>query len=225
MKQNRKKFVLIADDQQEVRELLSRKLSARGKDVLAFSGGCALLEHLRQGADQVELVVLDLDFGTGEPDGIEILGQIKKTVPAMPVIILTGKGSVETAVDAVRQGAADFIEKDFYVEDQLELSMEKVERMLQVLRENARLKAENETLGRDNAFYRSELGQRYRIVSASTRIEVLLEQIEKIASIPAAGADSGGARHRQGIDCGGAALRRRSPRSSFRQAELRRPLR
>ncbi len=184
MKQNRKKFVLIADDQQEVRELLSRKLSARGKDVLAFSGGCALLEHLRQGADQVELVVLDLDFGTGEPDGIEILGQIKKTVPALPVIILTGKGSVETAVDAVRQGAADFIEKDFYVEDQLELSMEKVERMLQVLRENARLKAENETLGRDNAFYRSELGQRYRIVSASTRIEVLLEQIEKIASIP-----------------------------------------
>lgn len=184
MKQNRKKFVLIADDQQEVRELLSRKLSARGKDVLAFSGGCALLEHLRQGADQVELVVLDLDFGTGEPDGIEILGQIKKTVPAMPVIILTGKGSVETAVDAVRQGAADFIEKDFYVEDQLELSMEKVERMLQVLRENARLKEENEALGRDNAFYRSELGRRYRIVSASPGIEALLEQIERIASIP-----------------------------------------
>ena len=183
-KQDQKKYVLIADDQREVRDLLVRKLRARGKEVLDFSSGSALLERLQQAADRVELVVLDLDFGVGEPDGIAVLARIKDALPELPVIILTGKGSVDTAVNAVQKGAADFIEKDFYVEDKLELSMEKVERMLQVLRENARLKEENEALGRDNAFYRSELGRRYRIVSVSAGIEVLLEQIERIASIP-----------------------------------------
>jgi len=62
--------------------------------------------------------------------------------------------------------------------------MEKVERMLQVLRENARLRAENEVLEHENLYYRSELGRRYRIVSASPRIQTILEQIEQIASIP-----------------------------------------
>ena len=184
MRQGAEKYVLIADDQREVRDLLVRKLRARGKEVLDFPSGTALLERLGQEEGQVELVVLDLDFGPGEPDGIEVLARIKEALPELPVIILTGKGSVDTAVDAVQHGAADFIEKDYYVEDKLDISMEKVERMLQVLRENARLKEENEALGRDNAFYRSELGRRYRIVSASPEIETLLEQIERIASIP-----------------------------------------
>ena len=56
--------------------------------------------------------------------------------------------------------------------------------MLDVLRENDRLKAENEALDRDNTYYRSELGQRYRIVSKSPQIQSILEQIEQIASIP-----------------------------------------
>ena len=220
MKQDREKYVLIADDQQEVRDLLVRKLRARGKEVLDFPSGSALLERLGQAEGEVELVVLDLDFGSGEPDGVEVLARIKETLPELPVIILTGKGSVDTAVNAVQNGAADFIEKDYYVEDKLDISMEKVERMLQVLRENARLKEENEALGRDNAFYRSELGRRYRIVSASPGIEALLEQIERIASIPRPVLIRGERGYGKGADCGGAALRRRAPRPSIRQAEL-----
>ncbi|MBT4503876.1 MAG: sigma-54-dependent Fis family transcriptional regulator [Gemmatimonadetes bacterium] len=184
MVSRKKNTVLIADDQQEMRDLLGEKLRALGKDVTAFSSGTRLVQHLHQGEDGIELVVLDLDFGPGEPDGIEILQQVKEVRPELPVIILTGKGSIDAAVEAVQHGAADFIEKDLYVEDKLELGMEKVERMLQVLRENARLKAENEALGRENVFYRTELGQRYRIVSASPKIESLLEQVEQIASIP-----------------------------------------
>ena len=180
----RKNLVLIADDQQEIRELLAQQLRARGKEVIAFSSGTRLVQQLAQEEDRVELVVLDLDFGAGEANGIDILKEVKEKRPALPVIILTGKGSIDAAVDAVQNGAADFIEKDLYVEDKLELSMEKVERMLDVLRENARLKAENEALDRDNVFYRTELGQRYRIVSSSPKIQAILQQIEQIASIP-----------------------------------------
>ena len=144
MAAKKNKSVLIADDQEELREVLADKLHALGKEVIAFSSGRRLLVHLQDASVDVELVVLDLDFGVGEPDGIEILKVINEKWYDLPVIILTGKGNVDAAVEAVQYGAADFIEKDFYVEDKLELGMEKVERMLAVLRENARLKAENE---------------------------------------------------------------------------------
>lgn len=180
----RKGRVLVADDQAEVRQLLTRKLQERGKVVGAFATGRALMAELVAAGEGVELAVLDMDFGPGEPDGIEVLRQLKQVRPELPVIILTGKGSVEAAVQAIQAGAADFIEKDLYVEDKLELGMEKVERMLQVLRDNARLRAENETLGRENVFYRGELGRRYQIVSRSPAVQAILEQVERLASIP-----------------------------------------
>ena len=183
--------VLIADDQREVRDLLADKLRARGKQTESFASGRDLLKQIKIDGEDVELVVLDLDFGAGEPDGLEILRQVREERPNLPVIILTGKGSVDSAVAAVQAGAADFIEKDLFVEDKLELSIEKVERMLHVLRENARLLAENEALGArnedlgaQNVFYRSELGARYRMVSASPKVEAILLMVEQIASIP-----------------------------------------
>ena len=184
MASKKEKAVLIADDQRELREILAEKLCSLGKEVISFSNGQRLLGHLAARPTDVELVVLDLDFGVGQPNGLEVLKEIKKHWAELPVIILTGKGSVDLAVEAVQSGAADFIEKDLYIEDKLEVEMEKVERMLAVLRENARLKAENEALDRDNTFYRTQLGQRYQIVSRSPLIQDLLEQVEQIASIP-----------------------------------------
>lgn len=184
MASKKQKAVLIADDQRELREMLAEKLHSLGKEVLAFSTGQRLLGHLTARPADVELVVLDLDFGVGQPNGLEVLKEIKKHWAELPVIILTGKGNVALAVEAVQAGAADFIEKDLYVEDKLEVEMEKVERMLAVLRENARLKAENKALDRDNTFYRTQLGQRYQIVSRSPLIQSLLKQVEQIASIP-----------------------------------------
>ena len=156
MASKKKKAVLIADDQRELREMLAEKLRSLGKEeVISFSNGQRLLGHLAARPTDVELVVLDLDFGIGQPNGLEVLKEIKTHWTELPVIILTGKGSIDLAVEAVQAGAADFIEKDLYVEDKLEVEMEKVERMLAVLRENARLKAENEALDRDNTFYRT----------------------------------------------------------------------
>ena len=184
MASQKQKAVLIADDQRELREMLAEKLRSLGKEVISFSNGQRLLGHLAARPTDVELVVLDLDFGVGQPNGLEVLKEIKKRWAELPVIILTGKGSIDLAVEAVQAGAADFIEKDLYVEDKLEVEMEKVERMLAVLRENARLKAENEALDRDNTFYRTQLGQHYQIVSRSPQIQGLLKQVEQIASIP-----------------------------------------
>ena len=179
-----KAHILIADDQPEVREMLIESLEADGRTVRDFASGRDALAYLVKHKDKVDLAILDLDFGPDEPDGIEILRQMRDKAPDLPVIILTGEGTVETAVSALRYGAADFIEKDFYIEDRLELSLEKLDRMLSVLRENARLRAEMAHLDRENRFYRTEFGKRYRVVGASPQMQQVMQQAERIASIP-----------------------------------------
>ncbi len=176
--------ILIADDQPEVLDMLARSLVAEGRTVHACASGSEALAYLRERQGYVDLAILDLDFGPDEPDGLEVLQQMRSEAPDLPVIILTGKGTVDTAVAGLRLGAADFIEKDFYVEDRLELSLEKVERMLRVLQENARLQATVDDLDRENRYYRAEFGKRYQVVSVSPQMQQIMQQAQRIASIP-----------------------------------------
>jgi len=176
--------ILIADDQPEIRDTLAESLVAEGRSVHACGTGREALSYLTDGERPVDLVILDLDYGPGEPDGLEILRDIRKENETIPVIILTGKGTVETAVTALRYGATDFIEKDFYIEDRLELSLEKLERVLSVLNENERLKAEVEDLGREVRFYRDEVGKRYQVIVESRQMDAILTQATRVASIP-----------------------------------------
>lgn len=176
--------ILVADDQVEVLDMLIRSLADDERSVQAFSTGREALDYLKKHADEVGLAILDLDFGPGEPDGLEILPQMLKVVPDLPVIMLTGQGTVDTAVAALRLGATDFIEKDFYIEDKIELSLEKLDRMRQALRENARLRAEVADLGRQNQFYRDEFGKRYRVIGTSLQMQQVLNQAYAVASIP-----------------------------------------
>jgi len=102
-----KSSVLVADDQQEMLDVLAERLTELGKRVVAFTSGAELARHVADTPPEaVELVVLDLDFGPGQPDGLEILRRVKADRPELPVIILTGKGSVDAAVEAVQSGAA-----------------------------------------------------------------------------------------------------------------------
>jgi two-component system NtrC family response regulator len=179
-----KPHVIIADDQPEVRETLARSLASEGRDVRPFATGTEALKHLCKHLPDVEMAILDLDFGPDEPDGLEILRQVREVAPDLPTIILTGKGSVDTAVSALQMGATDYIEKDFYIEDRLELSLEKLGRMLSVLKENDRLRAEVRDLDRENRFYRAEFGKRYQVISASPQMQQIVEQAQRIASIP-----------------------------------------
>jgi DNA-binding NtrC family response regulator len=179
-----KPHVVIADDQVEVRDMLTAVLRTEGRQVKSFPTGSEALAHVTRNVSSVEMVILDLDFGTGEPDGLEVLRQIREVSQDLPTIILTGKGSVDTAVSALRMGATDYIEKDFYIEDRLELSLEKLDRMLSVLRENDRLKAEVRNLDRENQYYRSEFGKRYEVIGASPQLQQIMDQAQRIASIP-----------------------------------------
>jgi len=77
VKEPRKGWVLVADDQPELRQFLARKLQRWGKKVGSFAIGWALFASLGKEGGEVELVVLDMDFGVGEPDGIKLSRQLK----------------------------------------------------------------------------------------------------------------------------------------------------
>ena len=176
--------IVCLDDQGEVRELLTEIFGARGKKVYAFGQGEDALAHLRTHAADVALVLLDLDLGPGQPDGLHFLREIHASHPHLPAVILTGKGSVETAVAAVKAGAADFIEKDVYLEDKLELSVGKLERMLALSRERDKLVEANRSLQRKLEALSVDSESRYTIVGDGKAMRVVLERILRVAPVP-----------------------------------------
>lgn len=176
--------IIVADDQIEVLDMLIRSLRDDTRTVHAFSTGREALTYLQQHPNQIGLAILDLDYGPNEPDGLEILPQMLDSVPDLPIIMLTGQGTIDTAVAALRLGATDFIEKDFYIEDKIELSLEKLDRVYQALKENAQLRAEVQDLGRENQFYRDEFGKRYQIIGSSPKLQQILQRAQTVAPIP-----------------------------------------
>ena len=176
--------IIVADDQIEVLDMLIRSLRDDTRTIHAFSTGREALTYLQQHPNQIGLAILDLDYGPNEPDGLEILPQMLESVPDLPIIMLTGQGTIDTAVAALRLGATDFIEKDFYIEDKIELSLEKLDRVYQALKENAQLRAEVQDLGRENQFYRDEFGKRYQIIGSSPKLQQILQRAQTVAPIP-----------------------------------------
>ncbi len=160
-------LIVAVDDQAEVRRLLADVFRARDKTLQGFANGDEATEFVRANADRIELVILDLDLGRGKPTGIDICRHLRAHLPDLPIIMLTGHGTIDDAVAAVKAGAVDFIAKDPYLEDKLEMSVEKVERMLQHVRERRRLEGENRELRAINERLRRIAGQRWQIVGAS----------------------------------------------------------
>ena len=116
--------IVAVDDQLEVRRLLGDIFKARGRELIGFDNGEEAIAFLRDHVDTVELVVLDLDLGAGRRDGIAVCRDLRAAHADLPIIILTGHGSIDDAVAAVKAGANDFIIKDPYLEDKLDLSVE-----------------------------------------------------------------------------------------------------
>ena len=108
--------ILLVDDEKDFVEMLSLRLKAFGKQVTpAYSGG-ECLEKLK--ANNIDVVILDIKMP--EMDGMETLKIIKTRFPLVEVIMLTGHGSIETAVDGMKTGAFDYILKPANLEDLLE---------------------------------------------------------------------------------------------------------
>jgi two-component system nitrogen regulation response regulator NtrX len=128
--------VLIVDDEADIRQLVSGILGDEGYATRVAQDGIEALEHIKK--RQPNLVVLDVWLGNSEHDGLKILDMIRRDHPFVPVIMISGHGTIETAVTAIKKGAYDFIEKPFQVERLLMV----VERAI----ESARLKRENAEL-------------------------------------------------------------------------------
>src|SRR5690554_3017487 len=156
--------ILIVDDEADIRMLLAGVLEDEGHSTRGAANADEALEALR--TRRPHLVILDIWLQNSRLDGLEILQQIQSDHSAVPVVMISGHGNIETAVKAIKMGAYDFIEKPF-----------KADRLLLVVEraiEAARLKAENEEL-------RLRAAPETELLGNSSAVNHLRQAIAKVA--------------------------------------------
>jgi len=131
------KRVLIADDEKNMRWVLSEALAAEGYEVLQASDGKEALTAV----DEQHPDLMVLDHKMPSPDGMEVLRKIRAKGETFPIIMLTAHGNVETAVEAMKAGATEYLTKPFDL-GELKLSIEKAIRISDLSDEVRRLRAE-----------------------------------------------------------------------------------
>ena len=120
--------VLVADDQADVLEALRWLLTGEGYDPEFVNSTDAVLERLRAGS--FDLLLMDLNYSrdtTSGREGLELIPQVRACDAAMPIVVMTGWGSVDTAVEAMRRGAKSFVQKPWEDEAQLEILQREIE--------------------------------------------------------------------------------------------------
>jgi DNA-binding NtrC family response regulator len=100
-------YIMLVDDEEDFVEMLSLRLKETGENVLTAHSGSQCLDVL----DKSEIDVLILDIKMPGMDGIETLKEIKTRYPLIEVIMLTGHGTIETAIEGMKLGAFDFLLK------------------------------------------------------------------------------------------------------------------
>jgi len=155
--------VLVVDDEPHMRRVLEIMLHQAAYEVVAAGNGREALKVIRQ--SPVDLVITDLRMP--EMDGIELLACMRKDGLATPVIVITAFGSVESAVEAMKVGATDYMVRPFDVET-LELTISRVLRGIEVVRQNS--------------FMREELNRGWdAFVGGSQSMQALYELIRQVA--------------------------------------------
>jgi len=156
--------ILIVEDEDDIREMISGILEDEGYAVHEAATSDAVFTSVK--TRKPNLVVLDVWLKGSSMDGIEVLDALKLAYPNLPIIIISGHGTVETAVSAIRKGAFDYIVKPF-----------KAEKLLVTVRralENARLRQENEEL-------KGKTLSHDTLIGTSSHITQLRQKIAKIA--------------------------------------------
>ena len=105
--------ILIVDDQENARSMLAEMLRSEGYAVVQADGGEAACEMVTNGA--YDLIITDLRMG--DVGGLEVLHRTREASPTTPVIVMTAFGTIEDAVEAMRFGAQDFVQKPFVEEE------------------------------------------------------------------------------------------------------------
>ncbi|MFH2007319.1 MAG: sigma-54 dependent transcriptional regulator [bacterium] len=154
--------ILIADDEPNIRKSLGRVLSLEGYKVVNATNGREALDLVRTRA--VDLILLDVLMP--EMDGLAALGALRAELPELPVVMMSGNASIESAVQATKLGALDFLEKPLST-DKLLITVSNALRFARLSREHA------------------ELAQQVRdegaMIGASPRMRAISEMIRKIA--------------------------------------------
>ena len=159
-----KNDILIVDDEEGIRNLIRGILDDEGYQSRLAANATEAYNEIE--SDTPSLVILDIWLQGSEHDGIEILKIIKKKHPDLPVIMISGHGTIETAVSAIKIGAYDFIEKPFK-SDRLLL-------MIRRAREAAALLKENRSLKR-------QISDQDEMIGESSSMEIVNQIIERAA--------------------------------------------
>ncbi len=155
--------ILIVDDERDIRELIGDILKDEGFATRLAANAEECMAAIN--AEPPALMILDIWLKDSHMDGIDILKHVRRDNPDVPVVIISGHGNIEIAVAAIKQGAYDFIEKPFNI-DQL---MVVVSRAM----ETSRLRRENSELRRRDVTASEMLG-------SSTAFRTLKAQLEKV---------------------------------------------
>ncbi len=156
--------ILIVDDEADIRLLVGGLLEDEGYQTREVADSDGALEMLRTRAPG--LVLLDIWLQGSRLDGLGILKEIKAHAPEVPVVMMSGHGTIETAVQAIKDGAYDFVEKPFQA-DRLLLVVQRAV-------EAARLREENAEL-------RLRAGPESEVIGSSAAISQIRHAIEKVA--------------------------------------------
>lgn len=156
--------ILVVDDEQDIRDLVSGVLEDEGYTARTAADSSEALTAL---ADRrPSLILLDVWLQGSKLDGLQVLEEIKRKDPTLPVLMISGHGNLDTAVAAIRQGAMDFIEKPFEAEHLLHLVARATE--------TERLRRENETL-------KAQIGQETELTGSSSGINNVRATLKRVA--------------------------------------------
>lgn len=162
--------ILITDDERDIRELIADILQDEGYSTRLAGNSEECLDQLEQ--QKPALMILDIWLKDSNMDGIDILKKVKSEHPDIPIVIISGHGNIEIAVAAIKQGAYDFIEKPFNI-DQLLVVIRRAMETSRLRRENLELKRGDapvrEMLG-DSASFRGLKAQLDKVTKSNGRI-------------------------------------------------------
>ncbi len=160
--------ILVCDDEKNIREGLALAFELEDYNVLTAENGKVAWSLINK--NDVDLVITDLRMD--EMNGQELLKKVVSTYPNIPVVILTGHGTIETAVNAMRDGAVDFFTKPLDL-DRLLLLVKKSLKHKDLIDENIKIKEELAALKASNNYG--------KMIGNSSQIRKLLETINQVA--------------------------------------------
>lgn len=169
--------ILVADDQRDVLEALRLLLKGEGYQIETATSPRAVLEAVQ--AHELDLVVMDLNYArdtTSGAEGLDLLSRLRHADDTLPVVVMTAWATVDVAVEAMRRGARDFVQKPWENARLLAIVQTQVE-LARALRRGRRLEAENQML-------RGEAAP--NLIAEAPAMAPVLEMIERVGPADAA---------------------------------------